>query len=70
MKPLGGFKGQEARRRSGGAGKSWCGTQRESSRHEAKENAQLQKVTPRFVTGPGTLLNQCRLHNTKKHTHS
>ena len=41
MKSFGGFKGQEARRRSGGAGKSWCRTERESSRYEVKENAEL-----------------------------
>ena len=27
-----------------------------------------RQAMPRFVTGPGTLLNQCRLHKTKKHT--
>ena len=27
-----------------------------------------RQAIPRFVTGPGTLLNQCRLHKTKKHT--
>ena len=27
-----------------------------------------RQATPRSVSGPGTLLNQCRLHKTKKHT--
>ena len=30
--------------------------------------AKGRQATPRFVTGPGTLLNQCRLYKTKKHT--
>ncbi len=45
------------------------GVDRHSQRlSKGVQRGEGRQATPRSVSGPGTLLNQCRLHKTKKHT--